>query len=106
MRKRVLFLMLALLTVAVFAGCSVVALGPVPGAITLDQKGPVAGGSSPTWSKQGSAKAEGILLFSWGDASISAAAAAGKITRIHHVDSETMNVLGVYARYETIVYGE
>jgi hypothetical protein len=41
-----------------------------------------------------------------GDASISAAAQNGGITRIHHVDHETMNILGIYAKYTTIVYGE
>jgi hypothetical protein len=30
----------------------------------------------------------------------------GGITRIHHVDHETSNILGVYAKYTTIVYGE
>ncbi len=41
-----------------------------------------------------------------GDASISAAMAEGGITKIHHVDSKVFQVLGLYAKYETIVYGE
>jgi TRL-like protein family len=30
----------------------------------------------------------------------------GGITQIHHVDHETTSILGVYAKYITIVYGE
>jgi hypothetical protein len=30
----------------------------------------------------------------------------GGITRIHHVDHETLNILGIYAKYTTIVHGE
>jgi len=45
-------------------------------------------------------------VYATGDASISAAMRNGKITRIHHVDHETFSILGVYAKYTTIVYGE
>ena len=38
-----------------------------------------------------------------GDASISAAMKNGGITRVHHVDNETTNLLGIYAKYVTIV---
>jgi hypothetical protein len=83
------------------------ALGPAPAAITIDQKGPVAGGDMTAGtSKVGRSQAEGVLLFSWGDASIQTAAKQAGIQRIHHVDNETLNILGIYARYETIVYGE
>ena len=103
-----LFLCVALLAVSVagISGCTVPS-GPVMAALTIDQKGPVAGfDSDVTSSKTGRAKAEGILIVGYGDASISAAAKAGGITKIHHVDCEVLNVLGIYARYETIVYGE
>ncbi len=63
-------------------------------------------GPAATSPKTGRATAWGILVYATGDASISAAMANGGITRIHHVDHETMNILGVYARYTTIVYGE
>jgi hypothetical protein len=51
-------------------------------------------------------QAEGILVVAYGDASISAAMKEGNLTRVHHVDKETFNVLGVYGRSRTIVYGE
>ena len=35
-----------------------------------------------------------------------AMATNGGINRIHHVDHETTNILGIYAKYVTIVYGE
>ena len=98
-------LILALSCVVVLSGCAV-AHGPVTAAVTLDMKGPVSAGPAMTSPKVGRAEAWGILVYATGDASISAAAANGGITRIHHVDHETMNILGVYARYTTIVYGE
>ena len=76
-------------------------------AITIDAKGPVGAGAPDLGAtKVGRAKSEGILFFSFGDASITQAAANGRITRVHQVDSESLNLLGLYARYETIVYGE
>jgi hypothetical protein len=79
---------------------------PVTAGITLNERGPVAAGSAAGQSKVGRATAVGILVFAHGDASISAAMANGGITRIHHVDHETFNLLGLYAKYTTIVYGE
>jgi len=32
--------------------------------------------------------------------------AAGGITKVHHVDCKVQNILGIYAKYTTIVYGE
>jgi TRL (tRNA-associated locus)-like protein len=49
----------------------------------------------------------GILVFSTEDASISAAAMQnGGITRIHHVDHETQNILGIWAKHTTTVHSE
>jgi predicted component of type VI protein secretion system len=59
---------------------------------------------SPT--KKGVAEAEGIILFYFGDNSIQAAMDENNITRIHHVDYETLNVLNIYVKRKTIVYGE
>jgi TRL-like protein family len=51
-------------------------------------------------------RSEDQMVYATGDASISAAMANGGITRIHHVDQETTNILGIYAKYVTIVHGE
>jgi TRL (tRNA-associated locus)-like protein len=98
-------LVLTLLCVALVGGCAL-AQGPVMAPITLDMKGPVAAGPAATSPKVGRAEAWGVLVFSTGDASISAAMQNGGITKIHHVDHETQNILGIWAKYTTIVYGE
>ena len=97
--------MLALTCAALLSGCAL-GHGPVTAPITINMKGPVSAGPAATGPKVGRAEAWGILVYATGDASISAAAANGGITRIHHVDSETFNILGIYAKYTTIVYGE
>ena len=72
-------------------------------------KSPVAVGDTSLGAdglKVGKATVEGIILLAKGDASIEAAMKDGGITRIHHVDSEETNILGVYSTYTTIVYGK
>lgn len=103
---RVLLCALALAGVVALSGCTAMAIGPVVAAITIDEKGPVSVGDMKAGMKVGVAQAEGILVVGYGDASIVAAMKDGNITRVHHVDNETLNVLGIYARYKTIVYGE
>jgi hypothetical protein len=74
--------------------------------LTLNERGPVAAGSATGAGKVGRSEAWGILVFATGDASISTAMRNGGIAQIHHVDHETTSILGVYAKYITIVYGE
>lgn len=77
------------------------------GLITSDVQGPVAmGDNDVSMEKTGMSEATGIILFSSGDASIKAAMANGGITKVHHVDCKVFSILGLYARYTTIVYGE
>ena len=56
--------------------------------------------------KSGHAIAKHVLLFGTGDASIRAAMRDGEISKIHHVDHKSTNVLGLYMSNETIVWGE
>jgi hypothetical protein len=57
--------------------------------------------------KTGTAQATSILgLVATGDASIEAAKKNGSITKVHHVDWDAYNVLGIYGRYTVTVYGE
>jgi hypothetical protein len=98
-------LVLAASCAVLVAGCAL-GHGPVIAPVTIDMKGPVSAGPAMTGSKVGRAEAWGIVVFATGDASISAAAKNGGINRIHHVDHETMNILGIYAKYTTVVYGE
>jgi hypothetical protein len=62
---------------------------------------------SGTGSKTGEACATSILGWvAVGDASISAAKAAGGITQIAHVDHEDTGILGIYATSCTVVVGQ
>jgi len=88
------------------AGCTWPA-SPVMAPLIINEKGPVAAFSPDVKATRvGRAASEGIILVGWGDSSIAAAVAKGGITRIHHVDSESQNLLGIYSKYETVVYGE
>jgi len=101
-------LFVAALALTLLGGCVVPSGAPVSGSlVTMDVKGPVAVGDSTVGcTKVGRAEATGIVFFAQGDASIEAAMKAGQITKIHHVDCNVFSVLGLYAKYETIVYGE
>jgi len=106
MKKLAQRLTLAALCGSLLTGCATVGHAPVTALIVLDERGPVAVGPAAGSAKIGRAEAWGILVYATGDASISAAMRNGKITRIHHVDHETFSILGLYAKYTTIVYGE
>ena len=60
-----------------------------------------------TDSKVGKATATSVLgLVATGDSSIKTAAANGGITKIKYVDYEVENILGIYGKYTTVVYGD
>jgi hypothetical protein len=104
MKRAFVMLSLALFFSASLAGCTVVS--PMNGGIYTDLTGPVAVGSATGSSKKGEAKATSIVGVALGDASIETAMKNGGITKVHHVDTKVKNILGVYAEYTTIVYGE
>jgi hypothetical protein len=89
------------------AGCAM-ANSPVFGPLyTGSVRGPVSmGDGSVAQSKTGRATATAVFGIGTGDASIEAAATAGAISKIHHVDCEAFNLLGIYTTYTTIVYGQ
>jgi hypothetical protein len=89
-------------------GCTMTA-APINGSLFVSGlKSPVAvGDNSAGFSKTGRATATGVLgIVVDGDCSIEAAMADGGINRIHHVDSEITNILGVYGVYTTVVHGD
>jgi hypothetical protein len=103
--KRVLAtLVLGVAAAVSFSGCAMVT--PMNGGLYTELKGPVAIGPAATASKVGEAKATSIVGVALGDASIETAMKNGGITKVHHVDSKVKNILGVYAEYTTVVYGE
>ena len=92
-------------------GCVLTAPAPVNGILlTMDTGGPHAWSgefdNGVAATKSGMAEAQGVLGVSWGDASVNAAMANGGLTKIHHIDCKTFNVLGIYAKSTTIVWGE
>lgn len=98
--------LIALVLSGALGGCAM-ATTNVTGMLYAEVKGPIAATSNARSTKHGSAKATSILgLIATGDASIDAAAKAGNITQIHHVDYHTKNILGLYAEFTVTVYGE
>ncbi len=86
------------------SGCMPV-YSPVMGVLFTDLKGPLDAGST-VGAKEGTACVETIMgLIARGDASIKAAAADGGIRKIGSVDHRTENILGIFARFCTIVRG-
>ena len=70
-------------------------------------KAGVAAGDGTSYSKVGTAESVSVLgLVAVGDASIKTAAANAGITTIKYVDYEVENILGIYGKYKTIVYGD
>jgi hypothetical protein len=54
----------------------------------------------------GNGEGAAIIGIATGDASIEAAMKNGGMKKVHQVDTQIKNVLGVYAEYTTTVYGE
>jgi hypothetical protein len=104
MRKALMSLAVGISAIVLLGGCAFVA--PIDGMLYTNAKGPVAVGNESGSSKTGTAKATAICGVGFGDASIATAMANGGITKINHVDTHVTNILGVYATYETVVYGE
>ena len=92
--------------VVLLAGCQTVK-SPVAGLVYLDVQAPEGATSNSGSSKVGTATASSLFgLIGTGDASIDTAAKNGGITRIHHVDSASKSLLGIYSTYTVTVYGE
>lgn len=88
------------------SSCAVVK-SPLSGLLYVDVKAPVAVTGNSNSSKVGTAQAVSILgAVATGDASIENAAKNAGITKIHHVDEHSTNVLGIFATYKIYVYGE
>jgi len=91
------------------AGCYRAPVMPGMGSFYADVHAPLDVDNDGTVivEKHGEATAENVLgLIVTGDASIAAAAKAGKITKVSHVDYKFKNILGIYSKFTTIVYGE
>ncbi|WP_373047865.1 TRL-like family protein [Vulgatibacter sp.] len=90
------------------SGCAAGSMrSPVNGFLYTSAKAGEAAAGPVRGSKSGRACATSILgLVGTGDASISQAASNGGIKEISHVDADVENILGIWAQYCTVVYGE
>lgn len=89
------------------ASCSTVTSGSGVGILyTGVSEGEIATGNS-LGNKVGTSQSVGVLgLVSIGDASINTAARSAGISKISHVDVKKTSILGIYAQYKTVVYGD
>ena len=108
MKKLGISAVLASVVIMLMTGCAGVTgiAGGAGGMIYTKTDAAVAVGSASGFEKMGTSTSTAIICFATGDSSISAAMQNGGITKIHHVDSKVMYVLGLYAKYTTVVYGE
>ena len=106
MMKRLTVLLMLACFVVVALGCHLPTTRWVYSPIMKCNTTQEIGDTSVGHSKVGKAEAEGILLVYFGDNSITAEMEDGGITKIHHIDSDELNVLGLYSRKVTKVYGD
>lgn len=100
--KKIIMATVALVAVT---GCATSG-SPLTGTLYSDvQHGQVATTTTSS-SRTGTACAQSFLgAVALGDASIQAAKSAGQISNVSSVDAQSMNILGFYAKYCTIVKG-
>ena len=104
--KHILTAGLVGLGMVTFIGCQPVS-SPLMGVIFNDTKFGWEATQNATATKEGKACASTIMgLVATGDASISAAKAAGGITEVAHVDHTAHSILGIVADFCTIVKGK
>lgn len=109
---RTLVCVAGLAAVLVLSGCAGFVRAPISpgmGLVFSDYKMPLDSGfgDRKVTEKVGKATTENILgVVVVGDSSIEAAAAEGNITTIHHVDYHFWNILGIYSKFTTLVYGD
>lgn len=108
MMKRLL-MMMALAGVALLAaGCFKAPVVPPFGYVMTLYSAPIdVEYGTEIGTKTGKSESTSILgLFSWGDASVNAAARNGQLSRVDYVGYDMLNVLGIYQGWTTVVYGE
>ena len=104
MKKKITTLMALAVAMAFLVGCATV--NPIGLAYT-EVKLPCKATCAAKDFKVGTSECVSVLgLVAIGDASIETAMKNGGITKIHHVDWDAKNILGIYGMYKTTVYGE
>ena len=105
--KKIIAVTILLSLVLIFnIGCAV-ARSPVTGYVYTDVKYALEVGTNARSTKVGTAECKSFLgIIATGDASIKAACQKAGITKIHHIDVQVKSILGFFATYTIIVYGE
>lgn len=104
---KVLKLISIIAIIAIFFSSCAIAKAPLTGVLYTDTTAPFAVTSNEGASKVGTAKAISILgLVAAGEAGVQNACKSAGITKIHHVDEKAVSILGIFASYEVVVYGE
>jgi hypothetical protein len=108
MKKFIVSAVVASVAVMMLTGCAgITSIAGGTGGMLFTQTDAAMGVGSATGSdKVGTAESKAIICFATGDSSIQTACKNGGITKIHHVDSKVFQVLGLYAKYTTVVSGE
>ncbi len=105
MRKSIGYVMLLVMIGFIVSGCATA----IPaGALYTEVGFPSGVGSGDMqYSKVGKATSNSYFgLIATGDATITAAAQNGGITKIKYVDYKSRNILGIMGEYTTYVYGD
>ena len=104
MKKRVSYVLAILGCVSLLGGC---AAGVLPGGLYSGYTVGSSVGSANSGSKRGEACAVSVFgVIAVGDASVEAAMRDGKMTRVHTVNHDYTNILGLYMEACTVVRGE
>jgi TRL-like protein family len=95
-----------LLATIFLGGCASIVDSPAKGAVFAWVEGPINATSSAQNTRMGESCAYSILgLVAFGNASIHGAKNAGGIKEVSSVDHESINILGVFGSYCTVVRG-
>jgi len=112
MKRLVVTTVLAALCLTMMTGCGAFIAFGGGGVLYQDTKVPMNdvaywGPNTSSMSKKGEASFTSVLgILATGDASLKEAMERGGITKIHHIDQQVTNILGIIATYKVIVYGE
>ena len=112
MKRLVVTTVLAALCLTVITGCGALVAFGSGGLLYQDAVAPLSavsywGPATSSVAKKGEATYTSILgIIATGDASLKAAMEQGGITKVHHIDQQITNILGLIATYKIIVYGE
>ena len=103
-KKKLMSFAAVLVVMSFLVGCA--SIWPI-GLLYTEVKLPSEATSADAGSKVGTSECVSVLgLVAIGDASIEAAMKDGGIKKIHHVDWDAKNILGIYGIYKTTVYGQ